>query len=153
MERNCSTLLPAQQRNRNSEETYITKYKNLRKWMVEFLRKLENRGIKIVRVNSILITISINLVIYFNFVRCWGSVVMLTSLNKPPVRFINREVNGLLFVNPHRIKISFSHCLEKTKSYMLAYIYWQKIILGACNLQKDENNIYIKHVQETCFIT
>ena len=28
----------------------------MRKWMVEFLRKFENRGIKIARVNSILIT-------------------------------------------------------------------------------------------------
>ena len=42
--------------------------------MVEFLRKFENRGIKIAPVNSILITKSIDLVIYFNFdgvgVRC-----------------------------------------------------------------------------------
>ena len=43
----------------------------MRKWMVEFLRKIENRGIKIARVNSILNTKSINLVIYFNFVWCW----------------------------------------------------------------------------------
>ena len=37
--------------------------------MVEFLRKFENRGIKISRVNSIIITKCINLVIYLNFVR------------------------------------------------------------------------------------
>ena len=36
--RNCSTLWPAQQRNRDSQETYVTKYKNMRKWIVEFLR-------------------------------------------------------------------------------------------------------------------
>ena len=30
--------------------------------------------------------LSPNLSIYFNFVRCWGSVVMLTFLNTPPVR-------------------------------------------------------------------
>ena len=44
-------------------------YKNMRKWMIEIFRKFENRDIKIARVNSILITKSINLFIYFNFVR------------------------------------------------------------------------------------
>ena len=45
--------------------------------MIEFLRKFENRGIKIAPVNSILIMKSINFsVIYINFVRCWGSVVI-----------------------------------------------------------------------------
>ena len=53
----------------------------MRKWMLEFLRKFENCYIKIDCVNSILITKSINLVIYFNFILCWGSVVMLTTLN------------------------------------------------------------------------
>ena len=57
---NCSTLWPAQQRNRESQE-HITKYKHIRKWMVEILRKLENRGIKIAQVNWIRITKSINL--------------------------------------------------------------------------------------------
>ena len=32
----------------------------MRKWMLEFLRKFENRGTKIARVNSILFTKSIN---------------------------------------------------------------------------------------------
>ena len=40
---------------------HVAKYKNMQKWMVEFLRKFENRGIKIARVNSSLITKSINL--------------------------------------------------------------------------------------------
>ena len=49
--------------------------------MVEFLRKFENRAIKIVRDNLILIAkIYQFTIIHFNFVRCWGSVVMLTSL-------------------------------------------------------------------------
>ena len=78
--RNCSTLWPAQQRKSDSQE-HVTKYKNMRKWMVRFLIKFDNRGIEISRVNSILITKSFNIVIYFNFVWCWGSVVMLTSLN------------------------------------------------------------------------
>ena len=36
----------------------------MRKWMIEFLRKFENRGIKIARVSSILITKSINLQLF-----------------------------------------------------------------------------------------
>ena len=40
---------------------HVTKYKNMKKYMVEFLRKFENRGIKISRGKSILITKSINL--------------------------------------------------------------------------------------------
>ena len=52
--------------NRHNNETvtlkkHVSKYKNMQKWMVEFLRKFENRGIKIARVNSIRITKSINL--------------------------------------------------------------------------------------------
>ena len=42
----------------------VTKYKTMRKWTVEFIRKFENRGIKISRVNSILITKSINLQLF-----------------------------------------------------------------------------------------
>ena len=40
---------------------HVTKYKHIRKWMVEFLKKFENRGIKIARANSIPIKKSINL--------------------------------------------------------------------------------------------
>ena len=36
----------------------------MRKWMIEFLRKIENRCIKIARVNSILITKYINLQLF-----------------------------------------------------------------------------------------
>ena len=42
----------------------VSKYKNMWKWMIEFLRKIENRGIKIALVNSILITKYINLQIF-----------------------------------------------------------------------------------------
>ena len=38
-----------------------TKYKHIRKWMVELIRKFENRGIKITPVKSIRISKSINL--------------------------------------------------------------------------------------------
>ena len=40
---------------------YVTKYKYMRKWMAEFLRKSQTRVIKIARVNSIRMTKSINL--------------------------------------------------------------------------------------------
>ena len=54
----------------------------MRKRMVEFFRKFENRAIKIDQDNSILITkIYQFTVIYNNFVWCWGSVVLLTFLN------------------------------------------------------------------------
>ena len=51
---------------RHSNETvtlkkHVTKYKNMHKWMIEFLSKFEKRGIKIVLVNLILITKSLNL--------------------------------------------------------------------------------------------
>ena len=40
---------------------HVTKYKYMRKWMVEFLSKSQSRVIKIIRVNSIRMTKSINL--------------------------------------------------------------------------------------------
>ena len=40
---------------------HVTKYKYMRKWMVEFLSKSQRRGIKIARVSSIRMTKSINL--------------------------------------------------------------------------------------------
>ena len=54
----------------------------MQKWMVKFLTKFENRTIKSGQDKSILITKTNQFtVIYFNFVWCWGSIVMLTSLN------------------------------------------------------------------------
>ena len=49
--------------------------------MVEFLREFENRGIKISRVNSILL--------YFNFERCLGPLWSLVIFR---AQSINREV-------------------------------------------------------------
>ena len=43
---------------------HVTKYKNMRKWMVEFLGKFENRSIKIAGVNSIVFAKSINLQLF-----------------------------------------------------------------------------------------
>ena len=39
----------------------VNKYINMRKWMVEFLRKLKSRDIKIARLNSVRLTKSISL--------------------------------------------------------------------------------------------
>ena len=52
--------------NRHSNETVtfkkqVTKYKNMRKWMIYFFKKSESRRDKISRVNSIRFTTSINL--------------------------------------------------------------------------------------------
>ena len=54
---------------RHSNETvnlrkHVSKYKNMRKWIVEFIKKIENRGIKISRVHSIDITKSNNLQLF-----------------------------------------------------------------------------------------
>ena len=43
---------------------YVTKYENIQKLMVEFSRKFENCGIKIARLDSILITKSINIQLF-----------------------------------------------------------------------------------------
>ena len=62
---------------RHSNETvtlrkHFTKHKHTQKWMVDFLRKIENRCIKIAGVNSIRITKSINLLSFCTVlgVRC-----------------------------------------------------------------------------------
>ena len=39
----------------------VNKYKNMRKWMVEFLRKLKSHDINIARLNSVRLTKSISL--------------------------------------------------------------------------------------------
>ena len=39
---------------------HVTKYKYMRKWMVEFLNKSQSRVIKIARINLIRMTKSIN---------------------------------------------------------------------------------------------
>ena len=55
--------------NRHSNETmtlriHVSKYKSMRKWMFEFLRKFENRGIIVLITKSILNTKSINLLLF-----------------------------------------------------------------------------------------
>ena len=52
---------------------YVTKYINMRKSMVEFLRKFESHGIRIAWVSSILITRSIN---FLHFYTVLGSAVI-----------------------------------------------------------------------------
>ena len=60
---------------RHSNETvtlrkHVTKFINMRKWLQEFLKKIENRGIKIA-LDSYRQFGKFS-VIYFNFVRCCG---------------------------------------------------------------------------------
>ena len=67
----------------------------MQKWIVKFLRKFENRGIKIARLNSILINKSINLqlfafILYGVGVRCDVDIFKRTS----SAQCINGEVYG-----------------------------------------------------------
>ena len=76
---------------------HVSKYKNVQKWMFEFLIKFENRDNKIDRVNWIFITKSINLQLFkLNFVRYWGP---LWSKSIFRVQSINREVYGWTIYN------------------------------------------------------
>ena len=89
---------------RHSNETvtlrkHVTKYKNMRKLMVEFLRKFDNSGIKIAGVNSILITKSTNLqLFFFNFGRCCGDRCEDIFKLTVSALSINREVYGQSYV-------------------------------------------------------
>ena len=60
---------------------HVTKYKHMRKWIVEFFRKFENCFIKISRVNSISINKSINLLSSCTVlgVRCDVDIFKLTT--------------------------------------------------------------------------
>ena len=63
----CSTSCSTCDRQSNETVTlrkHDTKYKHMWKWMVEFLKKFENRGIKIAEVNSIRNTKSINILFF-----------------------------------------------------------------------------------------
>ena len=66
--------------------------------MVEFLRKFENRSIKVVQDNSILITKSINLhlftlILYGVGVRCDFDIFKLTASAQSIYREVNDQVN------------------------------------------------------------
>ena len=82
---------------RHSNETvtrrkHITKYKNMEKWMDEFLRKFKNRGIKIARLHQI----NQFTVIYFKFCTVFWvrwDVDILKQLTDS-AQSINREVSA-----------------------------------------------------------
>ena len=73
---NCSKMRPAQQRNRDSLETSP----NLKTCKNEWQNFSENLIIMALKLLELTQFASQNLSIFFNFVRCWGSVVM-TFLN------------------------------------------------------------------------
>ena len=70
----------------------IAKYKNMRKFMVEFLRKFENRAVELLELTWFE---SPNQSIYFNFEQYWG-VRCYVDILKLTASFpsINREVYG-----------------------------------------------------------
>ena len=51
----------------------VSKYKNMRKWIIEFLRKVENRSIKSARVSSIFVTKYVNLQVFTLIFYCLGA--------------------------------------------------------------------------------
>ena len=55
-----------------TQRKHVSKYENMRKWMIEFLRKFENHSIKIALVNLIRITKSINLQLFILILDCFG---------------------------------------------------------------------------------
>ena len=61
----------------------LLKIENMRKWIVQFLRKFENRGIKIARINSIRITKSIDsrlfLIMYGVGRPLWSKAIFITQ--------------------------------------------------------------------------
>ena len=70
--------------------------KKMRKWMIEFLRKFENRGTKIARVKSILITKFINLPLFSLILYgVWGP---LRSKAIFSAQSIHREVSGCGYI-------------------------------------------------------
>ena len=94
--RNCSTFISEQQRNRDCQETLpnINKCEN---WCWYFSENLRIVALTLLELTKFA---SPNLSIYFNFVWCWGSVVMLTFWNYPPMRSpLIVKVYVLYFVN------------------------------------------------------
>ena len=75
---------------------HVSLFKNMLKWMIEFLRKFEKCDFKIARVNSIFITKCINLVIYLNFVRRWGSFRSKAIFS---AQSIYREICGNMYMS------------------------------------------------------
>ena len=78
--RNCSTVWPAQQQNwiSGNMSRNIKTCKNGWSNFSENLRIVKLKLLELARF------ISPNITIYFNFLQCWGPVVMLTFLNYRP---------------------------------------------------------------------
>ena len=91
---------------------HVTKYKNIQKYMVKFLRNYLNCGIKIAGVKVSYHQIYQLTVIYFNSVRCWGSVVM--PLPCVPARV----TRGVLVAHRH----SFAPPRCRTSQYRRSFV-------------------------------
>ena len=76
--RNCSTFWSTQQRNRDCQDTYVTKYKTLENESWYFSENFRIVALKLLELTQLT---SLKISIYFNFVWRWGSVMMWTFLN------------------------------------------------------------------------
>ena len=72
---------------------HVTKYKYMRKWMVEFLSKSQSRVIKIAGVNSIRMTKSINLFLFLCAVPRDDVMESTRFLMRPPVNHSTMAFN------------------------------------------------------------
>ena len=87
-------------------EKNVTKYKHLRKWMVEVLSKSESRGIKIAQVNSIRITkLSIFFIILRAVLIC--EVIKRTRFLTRPPAIVKTIEQPIIFIK-HRSKPIFT---------------------------------------------
>ena len=105
----------------------VTKYKIMRKWMVEVLRKSDSRGDKIDRVNSIRITKSINLLLFCTLL---GSVVIKGDFSCSVHLWKSLWLNRLLLHNSlHLIKMinlqlfHSGNCYSPHVPYRLSSLY------------------------------
>ena len=88
---------------------HVTKYINMQKFIVKFLRKCENRDIKIARVHLILITKSINLQLFTLILYCVGVCcdVYIFKLTAS-ARSIYREVYGHTYMSCSFLHLAFT---------------------------------------------
>ena len=105
---------------------HVTKYKNIRKWIVEFLRKSESRRDKIARVNSIFA--SPYQWIYFNFVKCWGPLWCRHFLTNHPCAcspFMENSMDRYMVIFNHLIGISnvaLLSCSDLTRRHIIILV-------------------------------
>ena len=141
--RNILRFWPSQRRNRNPCK-YIEEYQQMWKWMVEFLKNFHDRGIKIARVNSILIAkLSIFFYILLAFASwmtsSWAIVFFTLSLHSS-LSFFNEKVAFLCnrFINEFTVSI-----LMKVVSILVKAV---SIFVKVVRILKEAVSILVKAV-------